>query len=226
MWLATYGDMVTNMLVFFVLLLSMSEIKKDDRFMEFMQAVREAFGYVGGMEQLPLETVLDVKNSNVTQFLIVPVRPHDFSPSPDPGVRAKHPKVSAPRPPERYAQGGKCHFAELSAELPPDADARLTEYAGKLRGYRTQIEVRGHCNPRPVDGTEFADHYELCFQRARVVAPVLLRAGVAPERIVIVAAGTGEPKTTGSRSSRSTGGWTSSARRRQTEAYPADPHFS
>ena len=48
LWMVTYGDMVTLLLTFFVMLLAMSEVKKDDRFIDFMQAIREAFGYVGG----------------------------------------------------------------------------------------------------------------------------------------------------------------------------------
>ena len=53
LWMVTYGDMVTLLLTFFVMLLAMSEVKKDDRFVDFMQAIREAFGYVGGMDGDP-----------------------------------------------------------------------------------------------------------------------------------------------------------------------------
>ena len=42
-WMVTYGDMVTLLLTFFVLLLAMSEIKQDQKMMDFMQAVKEAF---------------------------------------------------------------------------------------------------------------------------------------------------------------------------------------
>jgi len=187
--------MVTNVLVFFVLLLSMSEIKKDDKFIDFMQALQEAFGYQGGLNQLPTETKLDVKNMPLAQMLAVPIDPHQLSQSPDKGTRSKHHRVSMIRPAERYPQAGKVTFQELSADISPEDQAMLSEYAATLRGLRTQIEVRGHCNPRPTDGSPFRDHFALSYARAAAVKDVLIANGIEPERIVVVAAGTNEPVT-------------------------------
>lgn len=195
LWLATYGDMVTNVLVFFVLLLSMSEIKKDEKFVDFMQALQEAFGYRGGLEQIPLETQLDVKNVPLAQMLVIPIDPHQMSQSPDKGTRAKHHNVSYVRPPDRYPQAGKVTFTELSAEISPEDRQMLSEYAATLKGLRTQIEVRGHCNPRPTDGSPYHNHFDLAYARAAAVKDVLLANGIEPERIVVVAAGTNEPVT-------------------------------
>lgn len=193
LWLATYGDLVTNMLVFFVLLLSMSEIKRDDKFIEFMQAVREAFGYIGGLQQLPLEQMLDVKNVPLAEMLIVPIRPQQLAEAPDPGIMGKQSKVTDIRPRDHVLDGGPLYFRELEAQLTPAAEAQVAGYAEKLRGHRTQIEVRGHCSLVPVAGTGFEDHYALAFARARAVADALVRNGVAPERIILVGAGAHEP---------------------------------
>ncbi|MFQ5807360.1 MAG: flagellar motor protein MotB, partial [Phycisphaerae bacterium] len=65
----------------------------------------------------------------------------------------------------------------------------------QLRGYTTLIEVRGHCNKRPVEGTAFADHLDLSFQRARAVAAELIRNGINPQRVLVVGAGTTQPIT-------------------------------
>ncbi|MEW6197567.1 MAG: OmpA family protein [Planctomycetota bacterium] len=193
LWLATYGDLVTNMLVFFVLLVSMSEIKKDDRFVEFMQALREAFGYVGGMETVPYEQVFQPKNVDLMQLLMVPVRPFDWSEAPDPGVRGKHHNVTNIRREEKFEIGGKFRFPELVATLQPEHDALIAEYVEKLRGHRTQIELRGHCSRVPVAGTDFPDHFALSVARARAVADVLIQHGVEAERIVVVGVGANEP---------------------------------
>lgn len=198
MWLATYGDLVTNVLVFFVLLVSMSEVKTDDRFEAFLQALQEAFGYVGGFNQAPFEELIDVKNAPLAELLVVPIDPKELGRSDERGVRGRHEAVTRLRPGERYDQGGKFRFSELSAELTPENEALIAGYAEKVRGLRTQIEVRGHCNPRPVDGTGLADHFELSYRRARAVADALVRHGIAPERLVLVAAGTNEPIAVGS----------------------------
>jgi chemotaxis protein MotB len=196
MWLATYGDLVTNMLVFFVLLVSMSEIKQDDKFEAFMEAMRETFGYLGGLEVLPTDQPFDPKNVDLQQLLMIPIQPRDWSEAPDPGVRGKQHTVTDIRRGEKFAVGGKYPFAELSAELQPELATSLDEYASKLRGMRNQIEVRGHCSRKPVDGTPYADHMELSLARARTVAAALIARGVEPERIVVVGAGTNEPVNT------------------------------
>jgi chemotaxis protein MotB len=196
MWLATYGDLVTNMLVFFVLLVSMSEIKQDDKWESFMEAIQDRFGYIGGLEVLPTDLPFDPKNVDFEQMLVIPVRPQDWSQAPDAGVRGKQHTVTDIRRGDKFAVGGKYPFAELSAELRPELASSLDEYASKLRGMRNQIEVRGHCSRKPVDGSPFADQLELSLARARAVAAALIARGVEPERIVIVGAGTNEPVNT------------------------------
>ncbi len=193
LWLATYGDMVTNMLVFFVLLLSMSEIKKDERFLDFMQALREAFGYVGGMEQLPYEEALQTRNEDLAELIIIPIRPEDYADSPDEGIRDRYHTVTNLRREEKFDVGSKCTFPELSATLTSEHDPLIQEYVEKLRGHRSQIEVRGHCSRRPVAGSGFVDHFELSLQRARAVAEALIQHGIDRERLVITGAAYNEP---------------------------------
>jgi len=194
-WMVTYGDMVTLLLTFFVLLLAMSEVKRNQRLLDFMQAIREAFGYVGGARQLPTEDVQIPKNVNEMQMLVMAIHPELLGHTSDEGPQGKRDRVTNIRPGNHYQPGGRFHFPELSAELPEAEVARLTEYAEQLRGYTTLIEVRGHCSKRPVDGTPFADHMDLSIQRARAAAAVLIENGISGRRIHIVGAGTTQPVT-------------------------------
>lgn len=194
MWLATYGDLVTNMLVFFVLLVSMSEIKTDDtRWLDVMRSLQEAFGYVGGVKSFPLDPELQVKNADLGQVIVIPIKPQEWAQSPDRGARGQQSRVQALRRADYYSTGGKYYFTPLSATLAPDVAERIAEYAQQLRGHANQIEVRGHCDRRPTDGSPYPDHTALAFARARAVADALVAAGVERERIVVVAAGTHEP---------------------------------
>jgi chemotaxis protein MotB len=194
-WMLTYGDMVTLLLTFFVLLVAMSEVKEEERLMEFMQAVREAFGYVGGDRHLPTEEVQVPRNMNEMQALVMAIYPEDLGYTSDEGAQGKRDRVTNIRPGNHYQPGGRFHFPELSAELSETEVARLAEYAQQLRGYTTLIEVRGHCSKRPVDGTYFLDHMDLSIQRARAAAAVLIDNGINPQRIHIVGAGTTQPVT-------------------------------
>jgi len=194
LWLATYGDLVTNMLVFFVLLVSMSEIKTDDtRWLDVLRSLQDAFGYVGGVKSFPLDPELQVKNADLGELIVIPIKPQDWSQSPDRGARGRQSRVQALRRAECYTSGGKFYFTPLSATLAPDVAERIAEYAQQLRGHANQIEVRGHCDRRPTTGSPYPDHTALAFARARAVADALVAAGVERERIVIVAAGTNEP---------------------------------
>lgn len=194
-WIVTYGDMVTLLLTFFVLLLAMSEVKKDQRLLDFMQAVKEAFGYTGGDRHLPTEEVLVPKNVDEMKVLVMAIHPENFGHTRDEAPEGERDKVTTIRPGTHYEPGGRFHFSELSAELSDTEIARLAEYAKQLRGYTTLIEVRGHCNKRPVDGTPFVDHLDLSVKRARAAAAVLIENGITPKRIHIVGAGTTQPIT-------------------------------
>jgi chemotaxis protein MotB len=194
-WMVTYGDMVTLLLTFFVLLLAMSEVKKDQQMLDFMQAVKEAFGYHGGAQHLPTDEVLVPKNINAMRVLVVPVQPENLGHTQDEGPQGKRERVTVIRPGNHYQPGARFQFPELSAELPDTEKTRLADYARQLRGYTTIIEVRGHCSKRPVDGTRFVDHMELTIERARTVASLLIEHGVNPQRIHVVGAGTTQPIT-------------------------------
>ncbi len=192
-WMVTYGDMVTLLLTFFVLLLAMSEVKQDQKMMEFMQAIKEAFGYTGGVRQLPTEEVEVPKNVNEARMLVMAIQPKNLGYTNDLGPRGKRTKVSTRPRGEEYLPGGTFRFPELSAKLGETERQRLAEYAQQLRGYTTLIEVHGYCSKRPVTGTPFKDHLDLAYQRARAAAQVLLANGIDERRIKLVAAGTTQP---------------------------------
>ena len=57
-WLVTYGDAMTLLLCFFVIIVSMSEVKRDQRFQQVIESLRRAFGgYDGAVGSVPIETV-------------------------------------------------------------------------------------------------------------------------------------------------------------------------
>lgn len=192
-WMVTYGDMVTLLLTFFVMLLAMSEVKKNERFVDFMQAIKEAFGYVGGVRTIPPEFTQVPKNVQLARLLTVPPNPHDLSQSPDEGVHGKRARVTYIRAGERFTVGSPVWFPPVSAALDEAELAKIAEQAKQLEGHSTLIEVRGHCSRLPVEDSVFEDHADLSYQRARAVSQALIRFGITPERITLVAAGTIQP---------------------------------
>jgi chemotaxis protein MotB len=181
------------MLVFFVLLVSMSEVKKDEQWKDFVQALQAAFGYVGGVRPVHYEDANVPRNFELAEMLIVPINWQDFSKARDPGIRGTLPASRDNRPEEVFVVGGRLQFPLLSAELPADEAARIPQLAQELRGLRTMLKVIGHCSQEPVTGTPFAHHRDLAYARACVVADQLIAQGISPKRILIEVAGTNQP---------------------------------
>jgi chemotaxis protein MotB len=191
-WMVTYGDMVTLLLTFFVLLLSMSEIKTEQRIIEFMSIIREAFGYQGGVRPMPTDPIEVPKNFDLP-LIIVPPNPEQFSKSDEEGVRGRSDLVKPIKDADRFVLGAPIKFDELSAELSSEQREAVRQFADQIRGFYTQIELRGHASQLPVDDSAYSSHSDLSYQRARVVAAALEEFGVDPKRLIVVAAGTKEP---------------------------------
>ena len=70
--------------------------------------------------------------------------------------------------------------------------------AGFLAGGRSEIEIRGHAGDGPFPPVvPFRDALDLSYARARAVADIFVRAGIAPERIRITACGDADPLSEG-----------------------------
>ena len=53
-WVVTFGDMMALLLCFFILLQMFSELKQDREYQRVITAIKEAFGYSGGIGVLPI----------------------------------------------------------------------------------------------------------------------------------------------------------------------------
>ena len=53
-WVVTFGDMMSLLLCFFILLQMFSEVKKDQEYQRVITAIKEAFGYAGLIGVMPV----------------------------------------------------------------------------------------------------------------------------------------------------------------------------
>ena len=54
-WVVTFGDMMALLLCFFILMTMFSELKQDREYQRVITAIKEAFGYSGGIGVLPTD---------------------------------------------------------------------------------------------------------------------------------------------------------------------------
>lgn len=193
-WVVTYGDMMSLLLVFFIALVSMSELKQD-KFQQALESLQKAFGgFNASLGTLPVES--NSTNALIEQLLKLDI-PIDINKKGDTdydGVEGKKYRVTNVRDGLKVVVGGHIAFDRFAAELKPEARDLVQKTAEKLRGYNTRILVRGHTTnePLPAD-SPFRDARDLAYARAKTVIGVLEAGGVHPDRLIPVAVGDAEP---------------------------------
>jgi chemotaxis protein MotB len=192
-WMVTFGDMMSLLLCFFVMLVAMSEIKADERFEQVMQSLRDAFGYQGGLGVVPSEEPPQVSLLQRLESIVIPKRVKKMGDSDDEGIEGRVFRVTQIREGLQITVGGRISFDRFSAILKPEADALIAQLAEKVRGHTTKLEVRGHATREPLpEDAEFSDWYDLSYARAKAVASALVKHGVDRRRLRVTACGATE----------------------------------
>ncbi len=190
-WVVTFGDMMSLLLTFFIMLVSMSEMKQDEKFQAMLESMRRQFGNEQSLEAAPGEHA--VRNSSMTSFAsLARAKRLDIMQGGNKvqAVSGEHSLVQSVRQGRNSTIGGVVDFPEDSAELGPEGQDQLKQIAQKLAGKPQMIEIRGHTSRRPVAE---GDHYDLAFGRCRAAMRALVAAGIDPERIRLSSAGANEP---------------------------------
>ncbi|MFQ5494237.1 MAG: flagellar motor protein MotB [Phycisphaerae bacterium] len=194
-WLVTYGDVMTLLLCFFVIIVSFSEVKKDERFQKVMESLRKAFGgYEGSVGAVPIQNV--PTNTLVAKLLELeaPRRAKLTGDSDEEGIHGRNFRVTNVRDGLEVVVGGRITFDRFSATLKPEARDLIARAATLLRGYNTKILIRGHATRQPLPKDSlYSDARDLSYARARSVALELERNGLRRERMIPLAVGDTEP---------------------------------
>ncbi|MEO1498046.1 MAG: OmpA family protein [Planctomycetota bacterium] len=191
-WVVTFGDMMSLLLTFFIMLVSMSEIKEEERYQAMLQSMRRQFGHEASMASLvpgqstPMNSAMQSIASMGRAKRKDIVRGGNKVKS----VTGEDNLVRTIRPGRDTTVGGVVFFAEDEAELRPEAKDRLDEIAEQVAGKPQKIEIRGHASRKPVQGQ---NHYDLAYQRASRTRDYLVERGIDAERIRVGSAGKFEP---------------------------------
>lgn len=194
-WVVTFGDMMSLLLTFFILLFSMSEIKSEQKYRALVESLRKVFGkHYATMSVQPTRTHPRAKYRPQTDREKKRLRTK---------VTEGKDKIKGPEgqretvntiQPGQLTVGDLVPFAEASAELGVEARRRLRLIARELAGKPQKIAVRGHTSRRPLpEGVPYTDDWDLAYARCRAVAEYLMAAGVERERIELDVVGAAEP---------------------------------
>jgi len=200
-WVVTFGDMMSLLLTFFIMLVSMSEIKQEDKFQALVDSMREQFGYAKTVESTApgdtkprssefsvLSTMGRAKKKNTAKGGVPEKAPH-----------GEEPTVRIVRPGQTTAVGSVIFFSLASAELDQAAMKDLDLTAVQLLGKPQKIEIRGHCTAEFTARTAGTDMgMSLAYQRSSTVMQYLIeKHNFPPNRFRLSTAGDSEPVAVG-----------------------------
>jgi chemotaxis protein MotB len=194
-WVVTYGDLMSLLLCFFILLAAFSELKQERDYQDVVRSVQEAFGYQGGIGQVnsddpPLQSFVQKAVELMQAKKGMPNTSESRSPAP----AGPDPTSSALAEGQRTVVGTEIVFAPGSAELTVSMREYITsQIIPKLRGLRFKTEVRGHAFGRE-DRAAGGDLDAMSYQRAKAVKDYLVAQGIPAGQLSVTAVGSAEPK--------------------------------
>lgn len=194
-WMVTFGDLMSLLLTFFILLQMFSELKQEHEYQRVLMSIQEAFGYMGGVGSVPVnDTPLRSQIEMLQEVAMRAYQKATASQADDPGLSGTHLRVTRMRDGIVFTIGGPSTFDELSADVKPQVRAEIEKLSVMLKGRRNKITIRGHASPAhlPID-SPWRDLDELSFARASNVKNILLEMGLDDQVFRLEAVGTREP---------------------------------
>lgn len=194
-WVLTFGDLMSLLLCFFILLAAFSELKKPRDYQKVVESVREAFGVKGG---LGVAEIRDSPNNAMVNYLEKRARRDDDKKSTDenidPTVPGRQDNSAIVQEGARHAIGGSVLFEPGSYELTRQAmDMLRDEVAPRISGLNYICPIVGHAWGIE-DKRAGLDYTELAFRRANAVKQHLVReCGVNPAILRVESADDAEP---------------------------------
>lgn len=185
-WMATFADMVTLLLCFFVLLLSFAE-QSEEKYRDALGSLRGAFG-VKEIRAVSDDMAQFSSTSKSTQEMASKIS-HDErlllgvvmrikSLIEDEDIKLKEGMgVTADRDGVVFSANSAALFEPGTAELAPGADDILDKVIEVLKEYKLSLVVRGHTDDRPISTAKFPSNWELSASRAAVALNYILDEG-------------------------------------------------
>ncbi len=184
-WMATFADMVTLLLCFFVLLLSFAE-QSEEKYRDALGSIKGAFGVKelravsDDIAQFNTSKAAKEMSSKIShdERILLGVIMRIKSLLEDEDIKLKEGTgVTADRDGVVFSANSASMFEPGSADLAPSARNILDKVIKVLKDYKLNLVVRGHTDDRPVSTRKFPSNWELSAARAAVALNYILDKG-------------------------------------------------
>ena len=173
-WMLTYGDMVTQLLAFFIMLFAASTIQQT-RWSAMIGSLKASLG------------VLPRQLSAVSPLRLPVPKARRAPREGNIGIEGPNITVTQVEQGRKITVASKVLFEEGRAELLAESRQPLLEAADMFRGTLNRLEVRGHAaRNENLAGGRYADTMALSLARGRAVRDFLVEQGRLPETRIFV----------------------------------------
>lgn len=179
-WLETYGDMVTLLLCFFIMLASISRI--DTVLFEKVQS-----GMTKEIGKLPPQRPIESMKQELAQ-VVATFQGQGGDESADVGTDERGVVLNL---------DAGAMFAAGSADIKPQALPLIKEVVGTLNQTKFQnyrIEIQGHTDNTPIKTPQFPSNFDLAAARALAVMRAMAAEGLPHERMLVSSFGQFAPR--------------------------------
>ncbi|NQV23324.1 MAG: hypothetical protein HQ518_03060 [Rhodopirellula sp.] len=203
-WVVTYGDMMSLLLTFFIMLVSLSEIVAEQKYRAVLTALDKKMGFTTSPVAPSGKNFAANSTTESPNESLGAESPRDDGKG---GVKSKSVhgddrriKVTDEGTPQQvgsfltFLPVSKDEAGEKEFHLTGEAEAELFRIVRELRGKPNKIEIRSHVAPkdasRVVDVVSITEGISRSYDQGHAVFALLENWGINPERIRITAAGT------------------------------------
>ena len=189
-WMTTYGDMVTLLLTFLILMFAMSSINEQ----EFLQAAASLAGSLGIMDKNisqigELSPAIGTAGRSTEQVDMLAALQQIAEVFQEEGLEDVA-SVEITGPGEVLVRlGDEVLYDPGRAELKAGAVRVLDGIARSIIGQTDQVYVEGHTDNQPISTLEFPSNWELSAARALAVVRLLEARGIPPSQLAAVGHG-------------------------------------
>ncbi len=197
-WVLTYGDMMSLLLCFFILLAAFADYEEGGSSRENFDAAIESIHQTLGIRTAGGNRINPTVEFNaLIQELRRALQRREEKTRGDTtevGLKGRHFRMRRIRDGMEITIGGPVLFAPFSSELLPGGSEMIADIARVVRGHRNRIDIRGHAaDDPPPPGWTWDDSMQLAYTRAKHVGDELIALGVDRRAIRLISSGPNEP---------------------------------
>lgn len=187
LWAVTYGDLMSYLMIFFLVLFSASIAKGDKaksrKYEQSLVNIQKSFGGTPDLKNLD-RAIAREKEDNVVTSLKESVQNQELNSLVQ--IQSNERKV-------KLVLTEGVLFASGSADLKDPAKKVLAPIAAELIKVPNDIIIEGHTDNVPVKGGKYSSNWELSMARAYSVLLFFAQQGIAPQQLAGIGYGENRP---------------------------------